>query len=108
MPSVSRGVGGRRAALGVLVACAAHFLIGVDGLGVAIALPALQRDLDLAPIDAQWVLTVYGLTFGGTLLLAGRLGDLLGRRRLLVGGMAGFGAASLLAGCPPRAPNPSV
>jgi MFS family permease len=87
--------------LGVLVACGAHFLIGVDGLAVAIALPAIQTDLEAAPIDAQWVLTAYGLAFGGSLLLGGRLGDHYGRRRLLVGGMALFAGASLLAGLAP-------
>jgi EmrB/QacA subfamily drug resistance transporter len=87
--------------LGLVVACAAHFLVGVDGLAVAIALPALQRDLDAAPIDAQWVLTAYGLTFGGGLLLGGRLGDLYGRRRLLAGGMTLFAAGALLAGLAP-------
>jgi len=71
-----------------------HFLIGADGLAVAIALPTLQTGLGAAPIDAQWVLTAYGLAFGGTLLLAGRLGDLYGRRRLLVWGMAVFAGAS--------------
>jgi MFS family permease len=84
--------------LGVAVVCAAHFLIGVDGLAVAIALPALQRDLGLAPIDGQWVLSAYGLAFGGTLLLGGRVGDLYGRRRLLVGGLVVFAAGGLLAG----------
>jgi MFS family permease len=95
---------GRKAAWGVLVACAAHFLIGADGLAVAIALPALQSDLGVAAIDAQWVLTAYGLAFGGALLLGGRLGDLYGRRRLLVCGMAAFAAGSLLAGLSPTLP----
>jgi hypothetical protein len=72
--------------LGVVVACAAEFLIGVDGLAIAIALPTLQGDLGAPPIEAQWVLTAYGLAFGGGLLLGGRLGDLYGRRRMLVGG----------------------
>lgn len=87
--------------VGVLVACGAQFLVGVDGLAVAIALPAIQRGLEAAPIDAQWVLTAYGLAFGGSLLLGGRLGDLYGRRRLLVGGMVMFAAGSLLAGLAP-------
>jgi EmrB/QacA subfamily drug resistance transporter len=94
----------RRAALGVLVACAAQFLIGADGLAVAIALPALQADLGAAPIDAQWVLTGYGLAFGGTLLLGGRLGDLYGRRRLLAWGMTAFAGGSVLAGLAPALP----
>jgi MFS family permease len=79
---------------GLAVACAAQFLIGVDGLAVAIALPDLQRDLHALPIDAQWVLTAFGLAFGGTLLLGGRLGDAYGRRRLLAVGMGVFGAAA--------------
>src|SRR3954451_20156925 len=84
--------GKRRAGLGVVVICAAHFLIGVDGLAVAIALPAVQRDLGLAAIEGQWMLSAYGLAFGGTLLLGGRLGDLYGRRRALVGGLGAFAA----------------
>jgi hypothetical protein len=60
MATATRTLGGRRAALAVLVACAAQFLIGADGLAVAIALPALQSDLGVAPIDAQWILTAYG------------------------------------------------
>jgi MFS family permease len=86
---------------GIVVACAAQFLVGVDGLAVAIALPALRDDLGADAIDAQWVLTAFGLTFGGTLLLGGRLGDLYGRRRLLVLGMAAFGVASLVAAVAP-------
>ena len=92
---------GRTATLGVIVICAAHFLIGVDGLAVAIALPALQRDLAVGPIDAQWVLSAYGLAFGGTLLLGGRLGDRFGRRRMLAGGLAVFAGGAIVAGAAP-------
>jgi MFS family permease len=87
--------------LGTVIACAAQFLIGVDGLAVAIALPALRDDLGADPLDAQWVLTAFGLTFGGALLLGGRLGDLYGRRRLLVVGMTAFAAGSLAAALAP-------
>jgi EmrB/QacA subfamily drug resistance transporter len=87
--------------LGATAACAAQFLIGADGLSVAIALPTIQRDLDAAPIAGQWVLTAYGLAFGGVLLLGGRLGDLYGRRRMLVAGMALFAAGALLAAAAP-------
>src|SRR3954470_1309889 len=97
----ARGTRGRRAGLGVVVICAAHFLIGVDGLAVAIALPAVQRDLDVAAIDGQWVLSAFGLAFGGTLLLGGRLGDLYGRRRALMGGLGAFAAGALAAGVAP-------
>jgi MFS family permease len=87
--------------LGIVIACAAQFLIGVDGLAVAIALPALRDDLGVEAIDAQWVLTAFGLTFGGTLLLAGRLGDLYGRRLVLIAGLAAFAAGSLAAALAP-------
>jgi len=92
---------GGRAGIALAVACGAQFLIGIDGLAVAIALPAIQEDLGVRPVDGQWVLTAYGLTFGGGLLLCGRLGDLYGRRRMLVTGMALFGVASVAAGLAP-------
>jgi MFS family permease len=87
--------------LAVIVACAAHFLIGADGLSVAIALPAIRDDLGADAIEAQWVLTAFGLTFGGGLLLGGRLGDLYGRRRMLRWGMGLFGAGALAAAAAP-------
>lgn len=103
--SASSSAGGRsRAAVGLTALCAAHFLTGADGLAVAIALPNLQEGLGATTIDAQWALTAYGVTFGGVLLLGGRLGDLYGRRRLLVCGMAVFAAGSLLAGLAPALP----
>jgi len=92
---------GGRAGIALAVACGAQFLIGIDGLAVAIALPAIQDDLGARPVDGQWVLTAYGLTFGGGLLLCGRLGDLYGRRRMLVTGMALFAGASVGAGLAP-------
>jgi EmrB/QacA subfamily drug resistance transporter len=97
----ARETGKRSAGIGVVVICAAHFLIGVDGLAVAIALPAVQRDLGVAPIEGQWLLSAYGLAFGGTLLLGGRLGDLYGRRRALVGGLAAFAVGALAASLAP-------
>jgi EmrB/QacA subfamily drug resistance transporter len=101
MDAVSEAPQRERALRGVIVICAAHFLIGVDGLAVAIALPALQRDLGVAPIDGQWVLSAYGLAFGGTLLLGGRLGDLYGRRRVLACGLGVFAAGAVVAGLAP-------
>src|ERR1700712_1936242 len=98
----------RRARLGLTVVCSAHFLIGADGLALATALPSLQRDRGVAPIDSQWVLSAYGLTFGSSLLLGGRLGDLHGRRRLLIWGMTLFAVGSVLAGLSPPLPWPMV
>jgi EmrB/QacA subfamily drug resistance transporter len=97
----ARAAGERRAGFGVVVICAAHFLIGVDGLAVAIALPAVQRDLGVAAIEGQWVLSAYGVAFGGTLLLGGRLGDLYGRRRALIGGLGAFATGALAASVAP-------
>jgi MFS family permease len=94
-------LGGTRARLGLAVVCAAHFLIGADGLAVAIALPHLRQSFDAELIDAQWTLTAYGVVFGSFMLLGGRLGDLYGRRRLLTGGMLLFACGSLLAGLSP-------
>jgi EmrB/QacA subfamily drug resistance transporter len=83
--------------MGLVVACSAQFLVGVDGLAVAIALPAIRETFGAEPSQAQWVLTAYALCFGGGLLLAGRLGDLYGRRRLLVCGLLLFAGGSLVA-----------
>jgi MFS family permease len=65
---------------------------------VNVALPSIQTDLDFAPENLQWVVSGYALTFGGFLLLGGRAGDLLGRRRLFMIGLALFALFSLLAG----------
>jgi MFS family permease len=93
--SVSTSMLAQRARLGLVVVCSAHFLIGADGLAVATALPSLQRNMDVAPIDSQWVLSAYGLTFGSSLLLGGRLESvgLQGVQPVGVGATAGQGGA---------------
>ena len=101
MTGIPAVLGGTRAMLGLAVVCAAHFLIGADGLAVAIALPHVQQTFDVAAIDAQWMLSGYGIAFGSFMLLGGRLGDLYGRRRLLMSGMLLFAAGSVLAGLAP-------
>ena len=65
---------------------------------VNVAIPSMQGDLDLAQADLQWVVVTYGVTLGGFLLLGGRLADLFGRRRILLGGLTLFSLASLTAG----------
>jgi EmrB/QacA subfamily drug resistance transporter len=65
---------------------------------VNVALPSIQEELGFSPENLQWVVSGYALTFGGFLLLGGRLGDLLGRRRLFMVGLALFAITSLLAG----------
>jgi EmrB/QacA subfamily drug resistance transporter len=76
----------------------AYFMTIVDLTIVNVALPTIGLKLHFPESDLQWVVTAYALTFGGFLLLGGRAADLLGRRRLLMAGLAIFSAASLAAG----------
>lgn len=80
------------------VLCAASFLAVVDTTIVNIALPTIRTAMGLSATGSQWVLTSYALVFGGLLLLFGRLGDRVGRRRLFVAGLVVFAAGSVLAG----------
>jgi EmrB/QacA subfamily drug resistance transporter len=78
--------------------CSAYFMVILDVSIVNVALPSIEADLHFAPADLQWVLSAYALTFGGFLLLGGRTADLLGRRRVFMGGLALFTVASLVCG----------
>ena len=80
------------------LACAAQFMVVLDIAIVNVALPSVQRDLGVGQSTLQWVVIAYGLLLGGFLMFGGRLGDLIGRRRILVAGLAIFSSASLLAG----------
>ena len=80
------------------VLAVSFFMTVVDLTIVNVALPTIGRDLHFSESTLQWVVTAYGITFGGFLLLGGRAADLLGRRRILVLGLAVFTAASLGAG----------
>jgi MFS family permease len=97
-PRSPRRAAPRRPGLVLAALCAADFLVVLDGLVVAVALPAVQHDLGMAPVALQWVVTAYVLTFGGFLLLGGRMGDLHGRRRVLLAGLWLFGAGAALGG----------
>src|ERR1700734_1131308 len=79
------------------VLAVAYFMTVADLAIVNVALPTIGRKLHIAESDLQWVVTGYALTFGGFLLLGGRAADLLGRRRILLAGLALFTTASL--GC---------
>ncbi|MQW76599.1 MFS transporter [Nocardioides sp. dk4132] len=74
-------------------------MLVLDGTITNIALPSISRDLGMTAAGLTWVVTIYALTFGGLLLLGGRLGDLLGRRRTFTIGLGTFALASLLGGC---------
>jgi MFS family permease len=87
----------------VALLCSAQFIVVLDLTIVAIALPAMQRDFGLSTTTLSWVITAYPLTFGGCLLVAGRLADRVGRRRAFVNGLGVFGLASLACGLAPGA-----
>jgi EmrB/QacA subfamily drug resistance transporter len=76
----------------------AYLMVVLDVSIVNVALPSIQTDLGFAPEDLQWVVSGYALTFGGFLLLGGRIGDLLGRRIIFMIGLLSFAVFSLLAG----------
>ena len=84
--------------LALALICVVQFMTVLDIAIVNVALPSIQADLGFAQEDLQWVISAYALMFGGFLLLGGRLGDRLGRRRVFLAGIAVFTAASLLAG----------
>ena len=73
----------------------AYFTTVIDLTIVNVSLPTIGRDLHFSATSLQWVVTAYGITFGGLLLFGGRAADLLGRRRIFAGGLAVFTAASL-------------
>jgi EmrB/QacA subfamily drug resistance transporter len=84
--------------LSLMVLCTGFLLIVVDMTIVNVALPSIQRDLGFSQSGLAWVINAYLIAFGGFLLLAGRLGDLFGRKRIFLIGLGIFTAASLLCG----------
>ncbi len=86
----------RWSALALIVT--AQFMVILDVAIVNVALPSIKSDLHFSSTNLQWVISAYAILFGGALLLGGRLGDLLGRRRLFMTGLAVFAASSLLCG----------
>ncbi|MDX6596141.1 MAG: hypothetical protein QOE87_28 [Gaiellales bacterium] len=90
--------GNRRRWIALGVVCLAMFMNTIDGSVVNVALPAIQTDLGIAQSDLTWVVNAYLITFGSFLLLAGRLGDLVGRKRVFLSGVTLFTLASVLCG----------
>src|SRR5260370_12427787 len=88
----------RQLAAALVVISAAQLMVVLDATIVAVALPSIQRALHFSTANLQWIVTAYTLTFGGLLLLGGRLGDVLGRRRMFVFGLVVFSLASLAGG----------
>ena len=92
---------GRRRWIALVVLCAGQLMIVLDGTAVNVALPTIQRELHFSQASLAWVVNAYLLTFGGLLLLCGRLGDLIGRTRLFLTGLAVFVISSMLCGLAP-------
>ena len=82
----------------LVIVCVAQAMVVLDATIVNVALPSIQRGLRFSPSSLQWVITMYTLIFGGFMLLGGRAGDLIGRKRVFGAGIVLFSAASLLNG----------
>jgi EmrB/QacA subfamily drug resistance transporter len=87
--------------MALVVVCLAQLMIVLDTTIVNVALPAIQHDLHFSQGNLTWVVNAFLVTFGSFLLLAGRLGDLLGRKRVFLAGLVLFTAASILCGAAP-------
>src|SRR5438105_3157646 len=96
-PLGERRVGASRW-LALIILCAGFLMIVLDMTIVNVALPSIKNDLGFTQAGLAWVVNAYLIAFAGLLLLAGRLGDLLGRKRVFLVGLAMFTAASLLCG----------
>ncbi|MBJ7331667.1 MAG: MFS transporter [Solirubrobacteraceae bacterium] len=84
--------------IALYVLCTGMLMIVLDGTVVNVALPTIQDDLDFSNASLAWVVNAYMIAFGGLLLFAGRMGDLIGRRRMFLSGLGLFTGASLLCG----------
>jgi EmrB/QacA subfamily drug resistance transporter len=95
-PATQRGA--PRRGLALIILLCAQLMVILDATVVNIALPQIQHGLHFSPTSLSWVMNGYTLTFGGLLLLGGRAGDILGRRRMFIAGVALFTVASLAGG----------
>src|SRR6266511_2398011 len=86
----------RKRWLALYVLCVGMLMIVLDATIVNVALPSIQDDLTFSQSNLAWVVNAYLIAFGGLLLLAGRIGDLVGQRRVFLIGLAVFTSASLL------------
>jgi EmrB/QacA subfamily drug resistance transporter len=85
----------------LVLVCMAQFMVILDATIVNVALPSIQADLEMSDADLQWIVNAYTLVFGGFLLLGGRAGDLIGRKKVFLIGVVVFSVASLLNGLAP-------
>src|SRR6266513_547030 len=80
----------RRRWMALVVLCAGQLMIVLDVTVVNVALPTIQRELHFSQASLAWVVNAYLLTFGGLMLLAGRMGDILGRKKTFIAGVVAF------------------
>src|SRR5580698_2241718 len=98
-PNRARGLTGqRRRWIALVVLCIGQLMIVLDATVVNVALPTIQRELHFSQSSLAWVINAYLITFGGLLLLAGRLGDLIGPKRIFITGLTVFTTASAFCG----------
>src|SRR5205807_3648975 len=98
MRADSKAVTDRSRRIALVVLCAGMLMIVLDATVVIVALPSIQRDLGFSQSSLAWVMNAYLIAFGGLLLLAGRFGDILGRKNVFMAGLALFTVASLACG----------
>jgi EmrB/QacA subfamily drug resistance transporter len=97
-PGAQAADGNRRLGLALFVIATAQLMVILDSAIVNVALPHIQRALGFSGNGLEWVVTAYAVTFGGLLLLGGRSGDLLGRKKIFIAGLLLFSVASLFGG----------
>src|SRR5215470_17123128 len=97
-PSAQRLLADRRRWFALVVVCLAQLMNTLDGTIVNVALPTIQADLHFSQANLTWVVNGYLITFGSFLLLAGRVGDLIGRKRVFIAGLLLFTVASAICG----------
>ncbi|MGV9388660.1 MFS transporter [Streptomyces olivaceus] len=102
---VARAGSGSSRTLALAILCAGQLMVILDGTIVNVALPSIQESLGFSPSNLGWVVNAYLIPFGGLLLLSGRVGDMVGRKRVFITGLIVFTLASLLCGL---AQNPAM
>lgn len=95
------GHGHRFLGLALVLISTAQLMVVLDASVVNIALPRIQGDLQITDANLTWVVTSYGIAFGGLLLLGGRMGDVIGRRKVFIGGILVFRSRLLARGRSP-------
>jgi MFS family permease len=91
--------------IALVVLCVGMLMIVLDATIVNVALPSIQDDLGFSQSNLAWIVNAYLIAFGGLLLLSGRIGDLIGQRRVFLTGLAVFTAASVLCAVRPGRPR---